>query len=125
MHGIFCAENLFNKNKNINKKTEILVNKINNLIQKYDIPASVNHFGSLFTLFFAKKKVKTLEDAVNTNDKFYNIYFDTMIENGVIVPPSKYEAHFVSYSHDDEDMERFLSGVEKTLKKISKIIKHA
>ena len=111
--------------KNINKKTEILVNKINNLIQKYDIPASVNHFGSLFTLFFAKKKVKTLEDAVNTNDKFYNIYFDTMIENGVIVPPSKYEAHFVSYSHDDEDMERFLSGVEKTFKKISKIIKHA
>ena len=110
--------------ENINKKTEILVNKINNLIQKYDIPASVNHFGSLFTLFFAKKKVKTLEDAVNTNDKFYNIYFDTMIENGVIVPPSKYEAHFVSYSHDDEDMERFLSGVEKTFEKISKIIKH-
>ena len=106
--------------ENINKKTENLVNKINELIKKYDIPASVNHFGSLFTIFFSKEKVKTLEDAINTNDEFYSIYFDTMLENGVIVPPSKYEAHFVSYIHNDEDMEKMLAGVEKTFEKIAK-----
>ena len=105
--------------ENVNKKTENLVNKINELIKKYDIPASVNHFGSLFTIFFAKEKVKTLEDAMNTNDGFYSIYFDTMLENGVIVPPSKYEAHFVSYIHNDEDMEKLLKGVEKTFQKIA------
>jgi len=44
--------------ENINKKTENLVNKINELIKKYDIPATVNYFGSLFTIFFAKEKVK-------------------------------------------------------------------
>ena len=105
--------------ENVNKKTENLVNKINELIKKYDIPASVNHFGSLFTIFFAKEKVKTLEDAMNTNDEFYSIYFDTMLENGVIVPPSKYEAHFVSYVHNDEDVEKLLKGVEKTFQKIA------
>ena len=106
--------------ENINKKTENLVNKINELIKKYDVPASVNHFGSLFTIFFAKEKVKTLEDAMNTNSEFYSIYFNTMLENGVIVPPSKYEAHFVSYIHNDEDMEKILAGVEKTFEKIAK-----
>ena len=105
--------------ENVNKKTEDLVNKINELIKKYDIPASVNHFGSLFTIFFSKEKVKTLEDAINTNDEFYSTYFDTMLENGVIVPPSKYEAHFVSYIHNDEDMEKLLKGVEKTFQKIA------
>ena len=105
--------------ENVNKKTENLVNKINQLIKKYDIPASVNHFGSLFTIFFSKEKVKTLEDAINTNDEFYSIYFDTMLENGVIVPPSKYEAHFVSYIHNDEDVEKLLKGVEKTFQKIA------
>ena len=105
--------------ENVNKKTENLVNKINELIKKYNIPASVNHFGSLFTIFFAKEKVKTLEDAMNTNDEFYSIYFDTMLENGVIVPPSKYEAHFVSYIHNDEDVEKLLKGVEKTFQKIA------
>lgn len=109
--------------ENVNKKTESLVNKINELIQKYDIPASVNHFGSLFTIFFAKEKVKTLEDAMNTNDEFYSIYFNTMLENGVIVPPSKYEAHFVSYIHNDEDVEKLLKGVEKTFQKIVEKLK--
>lgn len=106
--------------ENINKKTENLVNKINELIKKYDISATVNYFGSLFTIFFAKEKVKTLEDAMNTNSEFYSIYFNTMLENGVIVPPSKYEAHFVSYIHNDEDMEKILAGVEKTFEKIAK-----
>ena len=106
--------------ESINKKTENLVNKINELIKKYDIPATVNYVGSLFTIFFAKEKVKTLEDAMSTNSEFYSIYFNTMLENGVIVPPSKYEAHFVSYVHNDEDMEKILAGVEKTFEKIAK-----
>ena len=109
--------------ENVNKKTENLVNKINELIKKYDVPASVNHFGSLFTIFFSKEKVKTLEDAMNTDDKFYSIYFDTMLENGVIVPPSKYEAHFVSYIHNDGDVEKLLKGVEKTFQKIAEKLK--
>ena len=57
---------------------------------------------------------------MNTDSEFYSIYFDTMLENGVIVPPSKYEAHFVSYVHSDEDMEKILTGVEKTFEKIAK-----
>ena len=110
--------------ENINTKTENLVNQINELIKKYSIPASVNHFGSLFTIFFSKEKVDTLEKAISSNDEFYSIYFDTMLENGIIVPPSKYEAHFISYVHNNEDMEKFLTGTEKTFKKISEKIKN-
>ncbi len=110
--------------ENINTKTENLINQINELIKKYSIPASVNHFGSLFTIFFSKEKVDTLEKAISSNDEFYSIYFDTMLKNGIIVPPSKYEAHFVSYVHNDKDMEKFLTGVEKTFEKISEKIKN-
>ena len=110
--------------ENINTKTGNLVNQINELIKKYSIPASVNHFGSLFTIFFSKEKVDTLEKAISSNDEFYSIYFDTMLKNGIIVPPSKYEAHFVSYVHNDKDMEKFLTGTEKTFEKISEKIKN-
>ena len=110
--------------ENINIKTENLVNQINELIKKYSIPASVNHFGSLFTIFFSKEKVDTLEKAISSNAEFYSIYFDTMLKNGIIVPPSKYEAHFVSYVHNDKDMEKFLTGTEKTFEKISEKIKN-
>ena len=110
--------------ENINIKTENLVNQINELIKKYSIPASVNHFGSLFTIFFSKEKVDTLEKAISSNAEFYSIYFDTMLKNGIIVPPSKYEAHFISYVHNNEDMEKFLTGTEKTFEKISEKIKN-
>ena len=110
--------------ENINTKTGNLVNQINELIKKYSIPASVNHFGSLFTIFFSKEKVDTLEKSISSNDEFYSIYFDTMLENGIIVPPSKYEAHFISYVHNNEDMEKFLTGTEKTFEKISEKIKN-
>ena len=110
--------------ENINTKTENLINQINELIKKYSIPASVNHFGSLFTIFFSKEKVDTLEKAISSNDEFYSIYFDTMLKNGIIVPPSKYEAHFISYVHNNEDMEKFLTGAEKTFEKISEKIKN-
>ena len=110
--------------ENINTKTENLINQINELIKKYSIPASVNHFGSLFTIFFSKEKVDTLEKAISSNAEFYSIYFDTMLENGIIVPPSKYEAHFISYVHNNEDMEKFLTGTEKTFEKISEKIKN-
>ena len=110
--------------ENIDTKTGNLVNQINELIKKYSIPASVNHFGSLFTIFFSKEKVDTLEKAISSNDEFYSIYFNTMLENGIIVPPSKYEAHFISYVHNNEDMEKFLTGAEKTFEKISEKIKN-
>ena len=49
-----------------------------------------------------------------TDDKAYNTYFSSMLEDGIIVPPSKYEAHFISWAHNDEDFEKLIAGVEKS-----------
>ena len=100
--------------KILETKTKEFVSKIEELIKKYSIKATVNHLGSLYTIFFSDKKVKNLEDAMDTDDKMYNIYFSTMLENGIIVPPSKYEAHFISTVHSEEDFEKLARGVEKS-----------
>lgn len=104
----------------INEKTKKIVEGIRELIEKYEIPATVNSVGSLFTIFFSKDKVKTLEDAINTDDKLYEIYFTTMLENGIIAPPSKYEAHFISLAHKPEDIEKILETVEKAFENMKK-----
>lgn len=98
----------------LNKRTKQLVNKIEGLIKKHNISALVNNVGSLYTIFFSDERVKNLEGAMDTNDEMYNIYFSTMLENGIIVPPSKYEAHFISWSHSDEDFEKILKNIEKS-----------
>lgn len=106
--------------REINEKTKKIVEGIRELIEKYEIPATVNSVGSLYTIFFSKDKVKTLEDAINTDDKLYEIYFTTMLENGIIAPPSKYEAHFISLAHKSEDIEKILETVEKAFKNMKK-----
>ena len=106
--------------REINEKTKKIVEGIRELIEKYEIPATVNSVGSLYTIFFSKDKVKTLEDAINTDDKLYEIYFTTMLENGIIAPPSKYEAHFISLAHKSEDIEKILETVEKVFKNMKK-----
>jgi glutamate-1-semialdehyde 2,1-aminomutase len=102
----------------LEERTKKLVENIRELIKKYGINATVNHLGSLYTIFFSDKKVKNLEDAMNTDDKMYNIYFSSMLESGIIVPPSKYEAHFISLAHSEEDFEKLSAGVEKSFSAI-------
>lgn len=104
----------------LEKRTKEIVKKVEELIEKYDVPASINYANSLFTIFFSKEKVENLEDAIKTSDDFYSIYFDVMLENGIIVPPSKYEAHFISYIHSDEDYDKYFSALEKVFQKIKK-----
>ena len=104
----------------LEKRTKEIVEKVEELIEKYDVPASINYANSLFTIFFSKEKVENLEDAIKTSDDFYSIYFDVMLENGIIVPPSKYEAHFISYIHSDEDYDKYFSALEKVFQKIKK-----
>ena len=104
----------------LNEKVAQFVKKLEELIKKYNISATVNSAGSLFTIFFSDKKVKNLDDAINTSDEMYNIYFDTMIENGIMVPPSKYEAHFISIIHSEEEMQKILEIAEKAFQKMAK-----
>ena len=104
----------------LNEKGAQFVKKLEELIKKYNISATVNSAGSLFTIFFSDKKVKNLDDAINTSDEMYNIYFDTMTENGIMVPPSKYEAHFISIIHTEEEMQKILEITEKAFQKMRK-----
>lgn len=104
----------------INEKTLNIVNRIRELIEKYKVPAKINVMGSLFTLFFSNKEINNLQDVIDTDDELYEIYFTTMLENGVIVPPSKYEAHFISLAHNDEDIEKIIKSVEKSFVNMSR-----
>lgn len=60
--------------------------------------------GNLFSFFFTDKPVQTFADAQTQNVKAFNAFFHSMLENGVSLPPSAYEAWFVSGAHADDDI---------------------
>lgn len=67
---------------------------------------NVNRVGSLLCPFFTDKKVQTYDDALSSDTEKYAEYFSYMLEKGIYIAPSQFEAMFVSYAHTDEDIEK-------------------
>ena len=72
---------------------------------KYDIPLWVNRVGSLLSAFFTEEPVRDYKSAVKADTKRFSTYFAGMLEKGIYMAPSQFEAVFVSAAHSPEDME--------------------
>ena len=66
----------------------------------------VNQIGSLMSVFFTEKSVIDYETAISSDTEKYADYFKYMLNNGVYLAPSQFEAMFISAAHSDEDIER-------------------
>ena len=119
----FATISYLKENPNIygelEKNVNYLVDNIENLAEKYSVNICINSMGSLFTIFFVDvDKVENLEDSLKSNTENFSIYFNTMLENGIVVPPSQFEAHFLSIAHTKKELDRTLEVIEIAFKKI-------
>jgi glutamate-1-semialdehyde 2,1-aminomutase len=80
-----------------------------------DIPHTVAHVGSMFTLFFHSEKVVNFTVAAKCDTKRFARYFWGMIERGVYLPCSQFEANFVSAAHTSDDIDRTIAAARDVL----------
>lgn len=71
----------------------------------------VNQIGSLMSVFFSKREVIDYESAAASDTEEYANYFNEMLEQGIYLAPSQFEAMFVSYAHGEEEIERTCEAV--------------
>ncbi len=83
------------------------------------IPAQVNAIGSLATVFFTPKPVKNYADAKRSDTKRYARFFREMLDRGIFLAPSQFEAAFVSAAHTSQDIDRTLAAARESLQVIS------
>jgi len=91
---------------------------LSSLIGNYGMKAVVNHIGSLSCMFFAETEVTNYSQAKQSNIEKYTVYFQSMINKGIYLAPSQFEASFISFAHTDQDINRTLQCVEDTFKKM-------
>lgn len=65
------------------------------------VPYQVQQLGSMLTVFFTQEPVTNLADAQQADTEAYGVFFRAMLAQGVYLPPSQFEAMFVSAAHDD------------------------
>ena len=91
---------------------------INNIAEKYDFPVTVNRVGGMMTIFFTKDKVEKYEDVKNCDEEMFKAYFKHMINKGFNIPPSQYEALFLSTEHTVAHVFKFIKAFEEFVKKV-------
>lgn len=96
-----------------------LTGEILDLCDKYGRALQVNKVESLFTLFFANNKIVDFESAQLADMEMYARFFHELLKQGVFVPPSGFEAWFVSFSHRQDHMKITTKAIEKSLSAMS------
>jgi glutamate-1-semialdehyde 2,1-aminomutase len=79
------------------------------------VPAVMNRVGSMLTLFFAAGPITDYETAKTADTKRFGSFFRNMRDRGVFLPPSQFEAMFVSLAHSDEDIDQILDAAKASL----------
>ncbi|HEY4090707.1 MAG TPA: glutamate-1-semialdehyde 2,1-aminomutase [Luteibacter sp.] len=101
-------------------RTAKLTDGIAAAAKKHGIPFSVNRVGAMFGLFFTSEKVESYTQATAADVTAFNAFFHGMLERGVYLAPSAFEAGFVSSAHSDAVIDETIAtadAVFATLKK--------
>ncbi|MCI6223153.1 MAG: glutamate-1-semialdehyde 2,1-aminomutase [Succiniclasticum sp.] len=83
------------------------------------VPVRIHHLGSMFTVFFTDKDPMNYDDVCACDKEAFKIYFHTMLENGVYLPPSQFETNFISLAHSDEDFAQTIAAARKAFAAIA------
>ncbi|MDH5757921.1 MAG: aminotransferase class III-fold pyridoxal phosphate-dependent enzyme, partial [Nitrospinota bacterium] len=103
----------------LNQMSARLANGLKEAAWRARIPAVVNRVGSMMTLFFTdNERVKNYMDAKTCDTKRFAQFFNGMLEKGIYMAPSQFEACFVSLAHTEEDIDKTLEAAEDVLKSI-------
>lgn len=89
--------------------------------QDAGVPMWLNRCGSMFCGYFTEGPVDRLEDAMKSDRGRFARYFHGLLDEGIYVAPSQFEAGFISASHVMEDIERTVRVAGKVLRKIGKV----
>lgn len=76
-----------------------------------NIPVVINRVGGMMTIFFSTlNKISNYEDAKSCDTEYFKKYYVHMLNNGINLPPSQFEAMFLSNHHTMDHVERFLTA---------------
>ncbi|MFT5235691.1 MAG: glutamate-1-semialdehyde 2,1-aminomutase, partial [Shewanella sp.] len=113
-----CAEGLYEA---LAAKTKRIAEGFKAAANKHGIPMSINYVGGMFGLFFTEEEKVTRFDQVTQcdADKF-PVFYHGMLDEGVYLAPSAYEAGFLSMAHGEKELEETLAAADRVFAKMAK-----
>jgi glutamate-1-semialdehyde 2,1-aminomutase len=104
--------------QDLEKKTAYLTEAISERADENGIPVTINRGTGMFTLFFTAGPVKDYRTAKTSDTKRFAQFFIEMMEQGIYLPPSQFEAWFISLAHTQKDLDQTIEACDTTFKKM-------
>jgi len=105
--------------ENLAEKTQTLVKGIQAKAIEAGIGMSVNVVGSMFGLFFTQEDdIHSFQQVMNCNQELFKRFFHGMLQEGIYLAPSAFEAGFVSGAHTDEDITATIEAAGRVLNQL-------
>lgn len=104
----------------LDKKAAEYAAALEALAKKYSLPTTLNRVGSVITTFFSPDPVTDFTSAMRSDTNMFAFFYKDMLEQGIYLAPSQFEAAFISDAHTSEDLEKALAKTECSFRKLAK-----
>ena len=102
----------------VERNTTAIVEGIRDNLKRLHLKYTINHVGSMFSLFFTDQPVTDFRSASTSDTRLFGEYFRQMLDRGIYLAPSQFEALFVSSALTDELIDRIVKANYESLKAI-------
>jgi glutamate-1-semialdehyde 2,1-aminomutase len=107
------------KHKLLSENTEKIAKGFKAAAEKHGIELSINYVGAMFGFFFTSEEtVTTYAQATACDSEKFKRFFHMMLDEGVYLAPSAFEASFLSTAHTDEDIEATIAAADRCFAKL-------
>ncbi len=103
-----CTESVY---QHLDETAGAVGDLVSSALEAAGVPHRLQRAGNLFSVFFAQGAVTNYDQARAQSSPAYAAFFHGMLDAGVYLPPSAFEAWFVSAAHDDAALERIASAL--------------
>jgi len=97
----------------LDKLSEELVTGVAAAAEEAELSLTHNRVGSMFTWFFTPEPVTSWDSAAKSDTKAFARFFRAMLENGIYLPPSQFEAAFLSAAHSGKDIQQTITAAKQ------------
>jgi glutamate-1-semialdehyde 2,1-aminomutase len=104
--------------QDLEKKTSYLTEAISEKAEENGVPITINRGTGMFTLFFTAGPVRDYRTAKTSDTKRFAQFFIEMMEQGIYLPPSQFEAWFISLAHTQKDLDQTIEACDAAFKKM-------
>ena len=102
--------------ESLEAKCKMLEEGLYEKAREADVPVIINRAGSMMTVFFAEHEITNFAEAAASKTAKHSIFWNCMLKEGIYLPPSAFEAFFLSSAHSEEDIAKTIDAAGKAFK---------